>query len=69
MPQYMFCPRQKNNIQDFQNPRYILFLCPKENARERARVGKGKEKEREGKERESEYKSVGDYISKSPGPE
>jgi hypothetical protein len=26
MPQYMFCHRQKNNFQDFQNQRYIGII-------------------------------------------
>jgi hypothetical protein len=57
----MFCPRQKNNIQDYQNQRYIstYFFVPKrERGREsksesesesksKSRKGKGKGKERE----------------------
>jgi hypothetical protein len=44
MPHYMFCPRQKNILLDFQHQRYIgIFFIP---AREREREG-GRESKRE----------------------
>jgi hypothetical protein len=50
---YMFCPRQKNNFQDFQNQRCIGIFVPK---RER---GEERERERErAREREREQERV-----------
>jgi hypothetical protein len=41
MPHYMFCPRQKNNFQDFQNQGYIgIFMSQRE-------IDRWREKERE----------------------
>jgi hypothetical protein len=55
MPHYIFCPRQKNNFQDFQNQRCIgIFMSQREGERERAS--------------ERENKSADNYISELPGP-
>jgi hypothetical protein len=52
MPHYMFCPRQKNNFQDFENEKYIgIFMSQRERDRKRERKGERK-RERE-RERES----------------
>jgi hypothetical protein len=38
LPHYMFCRRQKNNLQDFQNQRYIgIFMSLRERERQRKR--------------------------------
>ncbi len=43
MPHYMLCPRQKKNLQDFHNQRYIgIFMSLRERERDR-----GGERERE----------------------
>ncbi len=79
---YMFCPRPKNNFQDFQNQRCIgIFMSQREERREkRDERWEMREKRREKRDerretrderwemRERENKSAGDYISKLPGP-
>ncbi len=66
-PHYMFCPRQKNNFQDFQNQRCIgIFMSQRRRREKRDERRETRDERRETSEREN--KSAGDYISKLPGP-
>jgi hypothetical protein len=71
MPHYIFGPRQKNYLLDFQNQRFIgifMSLRERESKSERERKKEKKqEKEIEKEKRERENQSAGDYISKPPG--
>ncbi len=55
MPHYMFCPRQKNNFQDFKNQRCIaIFMSQRERERERERDGGGEQERENERERARE---------------
>jgi hypothetical protein len=59
MPHYMFCPRQKNNFQDFLNQRCIgIFMSQRERERdrEREREGEGGEERRERRDERGEMR-------------
>ncbi len=66
MPHYMFCPRQKNNFQDFQNQRCIGIFMSQRRRREmrdkRTRDKRWEMRDERVRERESERRRVSKRI-------
>jgi hypothetical protein len=62
-PYYVFCPRQKNNVHDFQNQRYIgIFMSQRARERERERWGEEeRDREREQEQEQERQRAAGGW--------